>query len=137
MLIQPYLFFNGNAEEAIAFYEKALGAPRSMLMRFSETPDPVPEGMIPADWGDKVMHASIRVGEIDLMFSDGCQTVGEGHSGFSLSLTVTESEIDRVFAALGEGGQVTMPLGQTFFAKKFGGVTDRFGVTWMLVVPPD
>lgn len=135
MLIQPYLFLNGRAEEAMAFYETALGAKRTMLMRFGESPDPVPEGMIPADWGQKVMHGTIQIGELQLMFSDGCQSTDAGHSGFAISLTVTEDEAPKVYAALGEGGQVTMPLGPTFFAKAFAGVTDRFGVSWMIVAP--
>lgn len=137
MLIQPYLFFDGNAEEAIAFYEQALGTSRTMLMRFDESPDPVPENMTPPDWGQKVMHASLKVGDLELMISDGCGPVGTGRGGFALALTVTDAQIDQMFGALTEGGSVTMPLGPTFFAKRFGSLTDRFGVAWILIVPPD
>lgn len=121
----------------MAFYETALGAERTMLMRFGESPQPTPEGMIPADWGDKVMHGALRVGELELMFSDGCMSGDAAPAGFAISLAVKADEVETYYKALGEGGQVTMPLGPTFFAKMFGGVTDRFGVAWMIVAPLD
>ena len=133
-LIQPYLFFNGRCEEAIAFYRKALGAEVQMMMRYKESPEPTPPGMTPPNWGDKIMHASLRVGGNILMASDGC---GEktAFEGFSLSITVpNEAEADKVFAALSEGGQVRMPLGKTFWAPRFGMLQDKFGVGWMVSV---
>ncbi len=131
-LIQPYLFFSGRCEEALHFYADALGAKTGMLMRFRESPEPPPPGVTPADWDDKIMHAEFSVGDTVIMASDGCEPDG-GFGGFSLSLTVTEAgEADRVFQALAEGGQVTMPMGGTFFAEKFGMVKDRFGVGWMI-----
>jgi PhnB protein len=134
--IQPYLTLHGRCEEALAFYQEALGARIDMIMRFDESPDPVPEGMLPPGFEKKIMHASFRVGESVLMATDGCENSG-ALSGFSLSLALTEeSDADRFFTALSHGGEVTMPLGRTFWSPKFGMVTDRFGVSWMINVLP-
>lgn len=131
-VIQPYLFFNGRCEEAIQFYQQAIGAEVEMLLRFKESPDPVPAGMAPPGWEDKVMHASLRIGDTVLMASDGCES-GPAFAGFSLSLSVkTEAEVDRLFAALSEGGKVTMPVGKTFWSPRFGMLVDRFGMGWMV-----
>src|SRR3989442_10937445 len=134
MQIQPYLFFDGRCEEAVEFYRSALGAEVTMLMRFKDSPD---SGMCPAGAGDKVMHASFRIGDTTVMASDGqCEGL-PSFQGFSLSLTVpTEAEAERLFASLGEGGQVQMPLAKTFFSPRFGMVADRFGVPWMIHVAP-
>ncbi|RZA04978.1 MAG: VOC family protein [Moraxellaceae bacterium] len=133
--IQPYLFFPGRCEEALEFYRSALGAEIEMLMRFSECPDPQPEGMLQPGWENKVMHASFSVAGNRLMASDGCGEEGAGFAGFSLAINLpTEAEVDRVFAALSEGGTVQMPLGKTFWSPKFGMVTDRFGLGWMVGV---
>lgn len=138
MRIEPYLFFNGRAEEAITFYRKALGAEVQMLMRFSESPDPVPEGMIPPGFENKVMHSCITVGGANLMISDGDSGGGPAFSGFALSLEAENGEELRAwFDALSDGGQVKMPVGKTFFAEHFGMVTDKFGVAWMVIVPGD
>jgi PhnB protein len=138
MLIQPYLFFGGCCQEAIEFYRDVLGAEVQMLMRFKEAPDQPPPGMVPDNWGDKVMHACIKVGETQVMASDGCATSEPEFKGFSLTLAVAnEAEADRRFAALSERGQVTMPLGKTFFSPRFGMLVDRFGVGWMVIVPAE
>ena len=132
MKIEPYLFFDGRAEEAIAFYEAAVGAKREMLMRFSESPDPVPPEMAPDP--SKVMHASLIIGESRLMISDGCAPSASPFHGFSLTVTLKDvAEVDRVFAALSEGGEVRMPLGKTFFSPRFGMLADRFGVAWTII----
>lgn len=134
MLVQPYLNFNGCCEEALAFYQAALGAELEMLMRFRESPDEPPPGMIPPDWGDKVMHASLRIGDSVVMASDGGCKDKAGFAGFSLTLSVADpAEAERRFSSLAEGGQVQMPLGETFFASSFGMVADRFGVPWMVI----
>jgi PhnB protein len=135
--IQPYLFFHGRCEEAIEFYRKALGAKLEMLMRFKDSPEPPPPGRLPPGFDNKIMHASLQVGSTTLMASDGCVAEKAGFEGFSLSLTVpSEAEADRAFAALAEGGQVRMPLDKTFWSPRFGMVEDRFGVGWMIMVPP-
>jgi PhnB protein len=130
--VQPYLFFDGRCEEALEFYKRALGAEVAMLMRFKESPEPA---MNPPDAGDKVMHASFRIGDTTVMASDGRCQGQPSFQGFSLSLTVAdEAEAERRFAALADGGQVQMPLSRTFFSPKFGMVADRFGVSWMIIV---
>lgn len=132
MKIEPYLFFDGRAEEAIAFYEAHLGATREMLMRFSDSPDPFPDGMEPV--ADQVMHASLIIGESRLMISDGCEPRDAGFAGFSLTLTVKDvAEAERVFAVLADGGEIRIPQSKTFFAASFGMVTDKFGVTWGVI----
>jgi PhnB protein len=136
MTIQPYLFFDGRCEEAIEFYRRALGAEVTMLMRFKECPDTPQPGMVPPGSENKVMHASLRIGETVVMASDGRCQGKPSFQGFSLSITVAnEAEADRVFGALADGGQVQMPLGKTFFSPRFGMVADRFGVSWMVIIP--
>lgn len=138
MKIEPYLFFDGRCEEAIEFYQQALGAKVEFMMRHSESPEPPPAGALPSGWEDKIMHASVHVGGALLMMSDGMGD-GEGSfTGFSLSLDCPDESLAReAFAALADGGQVRMPLGATFWAPLFGMVTDRFGVGWMVGVSPD
>ena len=137
MKVQPYLFFDGRCEEALDFYKRALGAEVLMLMRFNEAPDPPPPDMVAPGSENKVMHASIRIGETEVMASDGRSMGQPVFQGVSLSLAVTsEAEADRLFKALGEGGQVQMPIGKTFFSSRFGMVADRFGVSWMVVTTP-
>ena len=134
MAIEPYLFFNGCCEQAIEFYKKALGAEVLMVMRYKESPELPPPGMVPAGWENKIMHTSLRIGNANVMASDGCSE-GVNFQGFSLSLSLAnEVEAQRAFANLGEGGQVRMPLGKTFWSPCFGMVTDRFGVGWMVTV---
>jgi len=135
MLVQPYLSFNGRCEEAIEFYRKAVGAEPVMVMRFKESPEPPPPGMVPPGSENKIMHASLRIGDSTVMATDGGCQGNETFQGFSLSLTASsEAEAERVFAALSEGGQVRMPLTKTFFSPRFGMLADRFGVGWMVIV---
>ena len=134
-IVQPYLFFDGRCEEALEFYRRVLGAEVTMLMRFKDSPEPAQPGACPPGSGDKVMHASFRVGEATLMASDGRCQGKPNFEGFSLSLTVPdETQAERLFAALGDGGQVQMPLTKTFFSPRFGMVADKFGMSWMIYV---
>jgi PhnB protein len=133
MRIEPYLFFNGRAEEAIEFYKKALGAEVQMLMRFKDAPEQPPPDKVAPGSENKVMHASLKVGDTVLMLSDGMASGKTDFKGFSLSISVNkEADADRIFAALAAGGKVEMPLGKTFWAPKFGMVADKFGVGWMV-----
>jgi PhnB protein len=135
MQVQPYLFFDGRCEEAVEFYRNALGAEVTMLMRYKDSPDPLPPGRVPLGSEDKVMHVSLRIGEATVMASDGSCSGQPSFQGFSLSLTVPDpAEADRLFAALVDGGQVQMPLTETFWSPRFGMVADRFGVGWMVNV---
>jgi len=137
MQVQPYIHFDGRCEEAIEFYRRAVGAEVSALMRFKENPNPE---MSPPGMGEKIMHSALRIGQTTLMASDGGQCPAAGSAagptfkGFSLTLVASnDAEADRLFNALGQGGQVQMPLGKTFFASSFGMLTDRFGVSWMVI----
>ncbi|HMC12686.1 MAG TPA: VOC family protein [Pirellulaceae bacterium] len=136
MHVQPYLFFDGRCEEAVEFYKRTLGAQVSFLMRYNESPEPHPPGMVPLGFDNKVMHTTFKIGDSTIMAADDCT----GHptfQGFSLSLTPkTEAEADRLFAALADGGKVQMPLMKTFFSPRFGMVADRFGLHWMINTTP-
>lgn len=134
MQVQAYLFFDGRCEEAIEFYKKTLGAEVDMLMRFKESPE---QAMCAPGSENKVMHASLRIGETRMMASDGRNTGKPDFKGFALSLNAKdEADADRMFNALSAGGQVTMPLGKTFFSPRFGMTADKFGVQWMVIVEP-
>lgn len=134
MQIQPYLFFDGRCDEAIEFYQRALGAKVTMLMRFKDSPEPPQPGMNPPGSENKVMHMSFTVGETTILASDG-QCLGQpSFKGFALSLTApNDQDAQRLFNALADGGQVQMPLTKTFFSSCFGMVADRFGVSWMII----
>jgi PhnB protein len=135
MQVQPYLFFDGRCDEALEFYKRTLRAEVMMLMRFKDSPEPHQPGMIPPGSETKVMHASFRIGDSTLMASDGRCLGKPNFQGFALSVTVpSDAEADRLFAALGDGGQVQMPMAKTFFSSRFGMVADRFGVSWMIIV---
>lgn len=131
MIVQAYLDFNGRCEEAVHFYRDALDAKVNMLMRFQEAP----EGQCAGGTGDKVMHVSFRIGDTEVMASDGRCTGQTAFQGISLSLALKDkAEAKRYFDALTEGGTVEMPLTKTFWSPCFGMVTDRFGVSWMVNV---
>ena len=133
-LVQPYLFFGGRCEEALEFYRNAIGAQVEILMHYKDSPEPQPPGMLAPGFESKVMHTTFRIGSTTLMASDGCEE-GAHFEGFSLSLAVpTEAEADRAFAALADGGRVKMPLTKTFWSPRFGMLTDRFGIGWMVTV---
>ena len=132
MQIQPYLFFDGRTEEALEFYKSRLGASVEALLRFKDNPEPAHN---PPNSDDKVMHACFRIGDTQVMASDGNCAGKPNFQGFSLSIAApSAAEAEKRFAALAEGGQVQMPLGKTFFAERFGMVADRFGVSWMVIV---
>ncbi|TWU20447.1 hypothetical protein Pla52o_43250 [Novipirellula galeiformis] len=135
--VQPYLFFGGRCEEALAFYEQALGASVVMKMRFNESPDPVPDGMLQAGFENRIMHSSFTIGKMTIMASDGCDDNSK-LDGFRLALSVpSETAADSAFDALAAGGHVDMPLMKTFWSPRYGMVTDKFGVGWMVMVPAE
>ena len=135
MQVQPYLFFDGRSEEAIEFYRKALGAEVKMMVRFKESPEPAKPGMVPPGSENKIMHAELRIGDTTILASDGSCQGKPTFQGFALSLTVASAaEAEKMFATLGTGGSVQMPLTKTFFSPAFGMVADKFGVSWMVYV---
>jgi PhnB protein len=139
MTIRPYLYFNGRCDEALELYQKVLGAQVQFLMRFKEGPPGACEGgMVPAKWEEKVMHTEVLIGESTVMMSDGNSTEPAKFDGISLcALAKDEADAERIFAELGEGGEVQMPMMQTFFSPKFGMVADKLGVSWMVIVPQE
>ncbi|MHB0961327.1 MAG: YciI family protein [Pirellulaceae bacterium] len=133
--VQPYLFFGGRCEEALEFYKTALHAKVGMVLRFNESPEPPPPGVLQPGFESKIMHCEFQVGGMTLMASDGCDDKSR-FDGFRLALSVpTEVDADRVFNALAVSGKVDMPLVKTFWSPRYGMVTDKFGVGWMVMVP--
>jgi PhnB protein len=140
MQVQPYLFFDGRCEEALDFYKKALGAQVEMMMRFKEAPPSEKPGegcSGPMPDGNKIMHASFKIGDTVVMASDGMASGKPEFKGISLSISVkNDAEAEQKFKALSDGGVVQQPLIKTFFSSSFGMVADKFGVGWMIVVAP-
>ncbi|HVR58966.1 MAG TPA: VOC family protein [Pseudolabrys sp.] len=135
MQVQPYLFFDGRCDEAIEFYKKMLGANVDRLMRWKDSPD---KSMRAPGNEDKVMHASLTIGETRVMASDGRNTGNPKFDGFALSVNAkNDADADRLFNGLSTGGKVVMPLGKTFFSPRFGMTQDKFGVNWMVIVEPN
>lgn len=134
MQVQPYLFFDGRCAEAIDFYKEKLGAKVEMLMHFKDAPPEGLQNMTPGT-ENKVMHATLRIGDTTILASDGHCQGKPSFQGFSLSLNAAnEAEADRLFNALADGGQVQVPMSKTFFSPRFGMLADRFGVGWMVIV---
>jgi PhnB protein len=137
MQVQPYLSFEGRAEEAIEFYKKAVGAKVTMMMRNKESPEAAPPGVLPPNSGDKIMHSALTIGDSVVMATDGSVSGKPNFAGISLSLNVdSDSEAKKMFNNLADGGSVTLPLSETFFASSFGMVADKFGVHWMVIAGP-
>ncbi|HEX6501871.1 MAG TPA: VOC family protein [Terriglobales bacterium] len=128
--MNPYLLFNGDCEAAIRFYERSLGGKVEAMFTHEGTPM---EKMVPAEWRKKIIHARLALGDKVLMASDCPPDRYVKPQGFSVNLDCkTPAEAERVFSALAENGAVQMPLQQTFWAARFGMVTDRFGTPWMI-----
>jgi len=134
MQAQPYLFFNGKCEEALELYKSALGAKVEMMMRFNEAPEKPQPGMVPPGSENKIMHAAFKVGDTQILASDGHADGKPVFQGFGLAISAAnDAEAIKLFNAVGKGGKVQAPLGKTFFASSFGMVTDKFGVLWMVM----
>jgi PhnB protein len=134
MNVEPYLFFEGRTEEALDFYKQKLGAKVEAMMRYKDNPDPQYN---PPNSANKVMHALFRIGDTKVMASDGNCAGKPSFQGFALTINAANpAEAKQRFDALADGGQVQMPLNETFFAKSFGMVADRFGMSWMVIAGP-
>ena len=132
MRVQPYLVFDGRCEEALGFYKKSAGAEIDTLMRWKDNPD---KSMCTPSNADKILHSQFRIGETEILASDGRNTGHPEFKGFALTVSAKDAaELDQLVASLGEGGTVTMPPAKTFFAERFCVLTDKFGVAWMLIV---
>jgi PhnB protein len=136
MRVQAYVTFNGRCEEALEFYKKSVGAEVTGLVRWKDSPDA--DMKPPPGFEDKIMNAAFRIGETALMADDGMDEKHAAFNGMRLAIEVTDdAEAKRVFTALGQGGNATMPLMKTFWTSSFGMLTDKFGVPWMVnVVAP-
>jgi PhnB protein len=131
MKVQPYVFFDGKCDEALQFYQRALGAKVNALMRFSEAPD---QSQVKPESKNKVMHAAFQVGETEILASDGYCLGAPAFQGFALTIHAANSaEALKLFTAIAEGGKIQMPLDKTFFAASFGMAADKFGVNWMVI----
>ncbi|MCA1922673.1 VOC family metalloprotein YjdN [Buttiauxella noackiae] len=141
MSVSPYIFFDGTCEEAIEFYKQAIGAELLFKMTFGEMPKDENQSAEGCSSGfnwpdDKIMHANVRIGDGEVMMSDGNMSADKvKHAGYSLSLSSKDvSEGKRWFDNLSAGGDVTMPWSETFWAKGFGMLTDKYGIPWMVNV---
>jgi PhnB protein len=131
MNVQTYLWLDGKTQEALDFYKQAVGAEVTAMMRFKEAPD---QSMISEGSEDKVMHAAFKVGDTEVLISDGRNQGSPKFDGFSLALHAKDpTEAEKYFNALAKGGEVSAPLNKTFFAKSFGMLKDKFGVNWMVM----
>jgi PhnB protein len=129
MQLNTYLFLDGQCEEAFTRYQQILGGEITAMIRHAGTPA---EAQVPPEWHDKIMHVCLNFGSHQLMGSDACGRF-ERPQGFSVQLaTQSVDEAERVFAELGEDGNITLPLAPTFWADRFGMLVDRFGVPWMI-----
>jgi PhnB protein len=135
MNVQPYLSFEGRAQEALDFYKSALGAKVDVVMQFKDAP---PEMKASPESGDKIMHSAFHIGDTQIMATDGQCTGKATFSGITLTLNAASNgEAEKLFNALAQGGQVQMPMAETFFAHRFGMVADKFGVGWMVLNPKE
>ena len=132
MQINPYLFFNGNCEAAMNFYQKVLGGEMEGIMHTEQAPADAQAHMGDSMKG-KVMHACLKVGDFRIMASDSPSEHFNKPQGFDVSIQIDDlAKAEKIFAALSEKGTVTMPFGPTFWAKGFGGCVDQFGTPWMV-----
>ena len=131
MNVQPYLSFEGRAQEAIDFYKTALGAKVEAIMQFKDAPPDMQANMPNKD---KVMHSAFKVGDTTIMATDGQCSGKAEFSGITLTITAnSDAEAEKLFNALAQGGKINMPMSETFFATRFGMVADKFGVGWMVL----
>lgn len=128
-MLNAYLNFPGTCEQAIAFYAKVFNGKIESSMKHGDTP--MKEHVGP-DWQDKIIHTVLQIGDGILMASDAPPQMYKPPQGFSVSITLPTAEAERIFPLLSEGGTITMPLQQTFWAERFGALTDRFGTPWMV-----
>lgn len=133
MNVQPYLSFEGRAQEAIDFYKSALGAKVDMIMHFKDAP---PEMQAAPESKDKIMHSAFHIGDTQIMATDGQCSGKATFSGITLTINAASTaEAEKLFNALAQGGKVNLPMSETFFAHRFGMVADKFGVGWMVLNP--
>ncbi len=131
MKLNTYVNFRGTCAEAFRYYEAHLGAKVGAAVPFGYAPD---QSSVSPDWKDKIMHATITIGDNDLMGADIPHAEPMRSAYLTLSME-TDGEAERVYSALADGGQVFMPMQETFFASRYGQLRDRFGINWMIIRP--
>jgi len=131
MQLHTYLNYGGNCEQAFRFYEQHLGGKITMMMKHGENPTP---GPVPPEWNNAVLHARMQLGGTELLGADIPPDRFQPIQSAYLSLTVdSDKEAERVHDLLADGGQIFMPMQETFFASRFSMLRDRFGTSWMIV----
>ncbi len=131
MKLHAYLNFGGNCEEAFEFYEKHLGGKITMKMRHSDAPGP---STVPESWGKAILYMKMTLGQTEIMANDVPPERFQPMRSVYLSLTADSTEeAERIHNVLVEGGQIFMPMQETFFAKRFSMLRDRFGTSWMII----
>ena len=136
-VVNPYLTFNGNCEEAFTFYKSVFGGDFQYVGRFKDMPPAEGSKPVPAAEGEKIMHISLPISkETILMGSDSSEAFGQATivgNNFTISInTSSQEEADKLFLGLSTGGKVTMPMSKTFWGSYFGMLTDKFGIQWMV-----
>ncbi len=130
MELSPYLLFNGQCEAAFKFYEKCLGGKIEAIMTFGQSPM---AQQVPAEWGNKVIHARLNIGGMIVLGSDPPPDRYQPPQGFSVSISVKEpAETERIFQELAQNGKVQMPIQKTFWSVRFGMLVDHFGIPWIV-----
>ena len=129
MRMNTYVNFRGNCADAIRYYETHLGAKVIMMMTHGQSPE---ASRVGPDWKDAVLHAQMTIGGAELMAAD-IPNAEPMRSAYLTLRSDSDSEAERVFSALAQGGRILMPIQETFFASRFGQVQDRFGINWMIL----
>ena len=131
MKLNPYLNYGGNCKEAFEFYAKNMGGKITAMMTFADQPNPE---NAPPDWKNKVMYASMSIGQTEIMGSDAPADRFQPMRSVYLSLQVDSTpEAERLYKLLTEGGEIFMPMEETFFAHRFAMLRDKFGTSWMIL----
>src|SRR5260370_3694791 len=131
MTLHTYLNYGGNCEQAFRFYEQHLGGKIIMMMTHGQAPNP---SNVPSNWKNAILHARLNIGETVLMGADIPPDRFQPMRSAYLSLTVgSTAEAERIYALLSDGGEIFMPMQETFFAFRFAMLRDKFGTSWMLL----
>jgi PhnB protein len=131
MKLYTYLNYGGNCEQAFRFYEQHLGGKITMMMTHGEMPN---AGEIPPEWKRAILHARMTIGETELLAADiPPDRFQPMRSAYLTLITGSTEEAERIYALLSDGGQIFMPMAETFFALRFAMLRDRFGTSWMIL----
>jgi PhnB protein len=131
MKVRTYLNYGGNCKQAFEFYEKNLGAKITSMMTFDQMPDP---SQAPPNMAKAVLHARLNLGDAEIMASDAPPERFQPMRSAYISLSADSTpEAERIYKLLADGGEIFMPMAETFFAQRFGMLRDKFGTSWMVI----